>query len=116
MASKSDNEIFKQAWAEIEILINPYYHYIEGIYCEISNSLFIGVPLDENASNSQNLVKNSFKVRQILQRGAYEGLMIESIMTFIQDICLKIIHPKIEVARGIELFQLIRDFWGRFCF
>jgi hypothetical protein len=55
-------------------------------------------------------------VRDTIQNGPYEDLMVEEIMRFVQSICLNIIRPKLLGVQGNELLRLLINFWEKFSF
>jgi hypothetical protein len=48
-----------------------------------------------------------------MEMGNFEDALVEEIMLFVKRICLNVILPKLAVAKGNELLQLIGNFWEK---
>jgi hypothetical protein len=123
MSQKEDIETiranFVNAWMEIKKQIDPFYGYIEGILLLlffVTCHIISGVPLPTDLQNIGTFVKISGFIGDVVENYPFEPVLLERIMQFVQDICLKLIKPKLVVTKGHELFQLIRSFWEKFVF
>jgi hypothetical protein len=92
----------EKIWPEANELIRPFELYIEG------------VPLAANFQNALFLIQSRNAISDLLQSANVDNFVLSKLLEFVQGICQKIIRPRLELSKGVELFQLINDFWERY--
>jgi hypothetical protein len=97
-----DKEFKEKIWPEASELIKPLKLYIEG------------VPLPTNFQNPLFLIQSRDTIRDLLLSGNFDNFMLTKLFEFVQRIFQEIIRPRLELSKGIELFQLFIDFWERY--